>query len=89
MLTDSRKKHNIIIRDDFGGRFASDNDPSGSYILTFFFNLSRYSLDSLDVDLYGDLLAVDLNQEMTYPEVTKQKAVSLYLLLSLLNLYML
>lgn len=25
-------------------------------------------LDSLDFDLYGDL-SVDLNQEMTYPEV--------------------
>lgn len=27
--------------------------------------------DSLDVDLYGDLLAVDLNQETTYPELKK------------------
>ena len=26
------------------------------------------STDSLDLDLYGDL-SVDLNQEMTYPEV--------------------
>ena len=38
-----------------------------------FLIFSWWYLDSLDVDLYGDLLAVDLNQEMTYPEVKISK----------------
>ena len=51
------------------------------HVQYIFLSLNFFYLDSLDVDLYGDLLAVDLNQEMTYPEV-KTKG-----LFCILNLY--
>lgn len=50
-----------------------------------YYNFSWCYVDSLDVDLYGDLLAVDLNQEMTYPEVKTNGWFSI-ILLNLLSL---
>ena len=54
-------------RNSVGTRAAGECfHSSQSYVFVY---TSWFYLDSLDVDLYGDLLAVDLNQEMTYPEV--------------------
>ncbi|XP_020620619.1 CASP8-associated protein 2-like [Orbicella faveolata] len=62
---------------------APDRNRNSSFLLK--------DEDSLDVDLYGDLLAVDLNQEMTYPEVKTNGWFSIILLnllsLSSLQLY--
>lgn len=49
--------------EDMGETEAADCSRNSSFLLK--------DEDSLDVDLYGDLLAVDLNQEMTYPELKK------------------